>query len=447
MPYTTPTLTEATTALASRLNDPSNIRWTLVELQAYVREALRTWSVWTSHWRDTGNVFTVVNQAIYDLSVELPALRGHDLTNWDLVTDLQIALLEPPAAGGTWTGTDQFTLQQLTDAIQRRRDQFLRDTGVIQTRAEILYQPGDPALGVRLGLPEAILDVRRAAWRTAVTGTQFPLIRTDEWAANNFQPAWNTSTKPPTAYSVTATPPLFLQMIPPYVFEGTLDLITINKGSTVDPAVATSLGIPDDYGWVVKYGALADLLSGDGLALDPQRAAYCEARWQQGIDHIRRNPVVLTARINNAPVTIGAIADADRYSPTWQLVSGVPKRVLLAGHNLIASWPPPGLTGGPWTITLDVVTNVVVPILGVDILPISADVYDSILDLAQHTALFKEGPGQTEQAMALLERAGRAGGIDLQLQQAQQPSRSPITKQTIQDVSGPVPDQLPAIPA
>jgi hypothetical protein len=43
-----------------------------------------------------------------------------------LVLDLQYILLEPSAA--VWAGTDQFTLEQVSNAIQRRRDRF-RETG------------------------------------------------------------------------------------------------------------------------------------------------------------------------------------------------------------------------------------------------------------------------------------------------------------------------------
>lgn len=453
MPYTAPTLGQAASALASRLNDSANVRWVLPELYCYIWEALRTWSAWTSHWRDRGTVTTVMNEAFYDLPTELPLLRGQTVTNWDLVTELQYALMEPAAPGGTWTGTDQFTLAQLTSAIQRRRDQFLRETGAVVTRSVTNY-PAPPASG-RVALDESILIVRRAAWRVTATQLLRPLARTDEWAANAYAIPWPSGANRPRAYSTTATPPLELQIIDPPQTAGDLDLLSINKGAAIDSAVEASLGIPDDWCWVVKFGALADLLQGDGLALDPARAAYCEMRWQQGVTQARNAPVVLAARINDVPCQIGAMTDADQYSPLWQLISGTPRKILLTGGNLIVLWPPPGATGGPWTVTLDVVRNApmpqpppppaeTLPPGETEIMQISADVYDTILDYAQHLALFKEGDGQLELAMALLERAARAAGVDLQLQQAQQPGRSPITKQQTQDLDGAAPDQLPA---
>jgi hypothetical protein len=213
-----------------------------------------------------------------------------------------------------------------------------------------------------------------------------------------------------------------------------LDLVAVQRGVTLNPAVEVSLGIPDDWAWVVKWGALADLLHGDGLALDPSRAAYCEARWQQGIESAKVAPVVLAGQIGGVSCRIGSLADADAYSPVWQLVPGTPQRLLLAGQNLVATWPPPGAVGGPWTITLDVVRNAPIPAVDGDILQIGADMYDSILDYAQHLAVWKDGPGALELSTSLLERAASAAGVTVKIQQASQPARGPILTQQQQDV-------------
>ena len=430
MPYTQPTLADAQNALAARLLDPGFVHWTAPELALYLREALRTWQAWTSHWRDQGSFELTMLQPFFDLPTVLPALRGYTLTTWDLVTDLQYALLEPPAAGGTWTGTDQFTLAQLAAAIQRRRDQFFLLTGAVLTRTLTNY-PAPPASG-RIDLDEGVLAARRAAWRPDATQLLQPLMRTDEWAGTHFAPAWLQSTQPPSTFSVTTVPPITLQLIPPTTLAGTLDLIAITKGPTIDPLVVAPLGIPDDWVWVVKYGALADLLNEDGLALDPLRASYCEQRWQQGIDAAKTAAVVLTGRINGVTCRIDSLASADSYDPLWQLLANVPGGLLTAGHNLLASWPMAG-GGGPYTATLDVVRNAPMPAGGASVLQLSADLYDAILDYAQHLALFKEGPEQLQQSVQLLERAVTAAGIRLRIQQAKQPSRGPLLAQTKHD--------------
>ena len=435
MPYTAPTLLQARVALSERLNDQAQVRWVATELDDYIRESIRTWNAWTLQWRDQGTFSTVASQAFYDLPTELPTLRGQTLTSENLVTDIQHALVENPVGlnGGVWAGTDQFDLDQITNAIQRRRDQFLRETGSVLTRTTPASTP--PASG-RIDLDEAVLNVRRAAWTNTATGILYPLLRTDEWAANNYNPPWPQSTQPPTAYSVSVTPPITLQLIPPASGAGTLDLVSVDTGVSIPTNPSALLGIPNDYVWVLKYGVLADLLSGDGLALDPQRAVYCQARWDQGIAHASESAVVLAGRITDdaaaeVPVRVTSLSDADRYDPTWQRTPGTAKRVLLAGHTLVALLPPPDSTIR--TVTLDLVRNAPVPSAPGDVLQISQDIYDTILDLAQHTALFKEGPGQVELAMALLTRVAKAAEIDLKLQQASTPDRSQLIGQTQQD--------------
>lgn len=441
MPYTEPTLAQAQADLASRLNDPGFVHWTSVELARYIREALRTWNSFTSHWREVATFQTVILQPFYDLTTVLPTLRGQTVTNWDLVLDIQYTLLEPPSAA-VWTGTDQFTLAQVSNAIQRRRDQFLWETGAILTRTETAYA-APPATG-RIALDEDVLTVRRAAWRPDATQFLRVLIRGDEWGANHFAPTWPSTTTAPSSYSVSATPPLTLQLIPPASSPGTLDLIAIQRGVALSSGVEASLGMPDDWTWVVKFGALADLLLGDGLALDVPRGTYCQQRWEQGLELAKKASVVLAGRINNVPTRLNALADADNYSPMWQLLGGTPVSLLLAGQNLVGTWPPAGAVGGPWTIGLDVVRNAPVPVLPGDILQIGQDVYDAVLDYGQHLALSKEGPGELEASLGLLNRFARAAGVDLQIQQASQPSREPLMTQTRTDEHA-LPRELDAV--
>ena len=429
MPYTVPTLAQARTELASRLNDTGMVRWISAELDIYIQEAIRTFAAWTSHFREQVSFSTVVGDAFYDLPTVISTLRQQTVTNHDLVTAIQYHLLEP-ATPALWSGTDQFTLAQVSAAIERRRDLFLQETGAVLTRSETVSTP--PASG-RVALAEAVLTVRRAAWRPTGTQLLLNLLRDDEWGATHYTRGWIASTDPPGAYSVSVTPPLTLQLIPPTTLEGTLDLVAVQKGATLATATAASLGIPNDWAWVVKWGALADLLQGDGLALDPQRAGYCEIRWQQGIMAAKAASVVLAGQIAGASSQIGPLSDADAYSPLWQLVPGTPESLLVAGQTLLAVWPPPGAVGGPWTITLDVVRNAPIPTAGGDILQIGGDVYDTILDYAQHLAVLKDGPGALQLSMPLLERVLKVVGVQLELQQASQPARAPILGQTRQD--------------
>lgn len=429
MPFTQPTLTQAQAALAVRLQDPTSVRWVAAELITYLQESLRWWNAMTSLWRESASFNLAIAQTFFDLPTVLPTLRPYTITNWDLVADLQYALLEPAAAGGTWTGTAQFDLATLTAAIQRRRDQFLRETGAVLTE---FSEPEVANASGRFELAENLTNVRHMSWTVNATALRLPLSLTDEWAANAFRPTWVTPAAQPRWYSVTTTPPLFVQVIPPPATDGVLTGIAVASPAAIDPLVEAPLGIPDDWCWVIKFGALADLLQQDGLALDPKRAQYAEQRWAQGVAMASKAAVVLTSRINGSVVQQVSLDDADNYSPLWSLVTGIPRKIVQLGHNLVGSWPPAG-GGGPYTATLDVVRNAPVPLLGADVLQIGQDIYDSILDYAQHLALFKEGGGQLELAMALLQRAADAAGVELEIQQANQPSRAPLLNQSTQE--------------
>ena len=45
--------------------------------------------------------------------------------------------------------------------------------------------------------------------------------------------------------------------------------------------------VPDEFEPYLKWGVLADMLASDGQGCDPGRAAYCEQRWQEGIELAR----------------------------------------------------------------------------------------------------------------------------------------------------------------
>src|SRR5262245_32101142 len=157
MPYPQPTLTQAVAALSVRLQDPTMTRWVEAELIVYLREAIRWWNAMTALYRESAFFDFTIAQKWFELPTVLPTLRPYTVTNGELIADLQYSLLEPAAAFGTWTGTGQFDLATLTVAIQRRREQFLRETGAVLTEfssAQVANASG------RFELSETITNVR-----------------------------------------------------------------------------------------------------------------------------------------------------------------------------------------------------------------------------------------------------------------------------------------------
>lgn len=432
--YATVTLTQALALLGTRLYDPTAVRWPDAEKTRYIQEALRTWNALTAFYRQTASFTTTATEPFYDLGVVAPAVRQQTLTIQDAVDLLTYHLLEPLPTGGVWQGTGQFTVAQVIDAVGDARDAFLLETAAVVTRSTPAVTPV-PADG-RIDLSETVMNVRRAAWKTA-DGIITILRRDDSWALTHFAPrTWVTQAAVlPTVYSVGETPPLELQLAPVPSAAATLDLMTINRGPALTAYDTTLLGIPDDWAWVVIFGALGELLSTDGIAYDPARATYCQARYAQGVRLARMAPVLFDARIAGVPVEIGSLSDADAYSASWQMVPAVPRRLLAIGQTLVGTWPPPGVppAGGGYTVSFDLVQNAPVPTVGGDFLQVGPELLDSILDYAQHLALVKEGALAIQQSAALLDKFLEMADVETKLEWALAPNRPATVDQTTQD--------------
>src|SRR5512135_719505 len=278
MAYATTTYAQFRTALAARLSDTGKVFWTDTELKEWTLEALRTWSAYSSYWRERGTFATVAATSFYDIAVQLPTLLAYTVTDTQLTTDINFQLMEDVAASTIFSASD------ITAAIQRRRDQFLTETGSVLSMST-MAAPATPV--GRFTLDEHIIDVRRVAWNkldpnTGLITNTIPLFRVDELQLDFARPSWSVNQATPEMYSTIVSPPLTVQLAPAPIDTGSMDLLTVNSGAVLTGGVA--LGIPDDFAWVVKWGALADLLGMDGQARDPDRATYCEMRWRQGVE-------------------------------------------------------------------------------------------------------------------------------------------------------------------
>lgn len=432
--YTTTTLGDAIGEMGSRLADPLHVRWTEAELTFYIRDALRTFNALTNHFRDSATFSTTNKQAFYDLATVAPGLRAMTVTTTEIVDQILYMLMEPALNGTTWMGTAQYSLSDVLSAIQQARDTFLLETGVVVTSSVLPVDP-IPADGV-LDLEESIINVRRVAWGAA-GGIIAPLRREDQWGLVNYRVGWQTiRTASPLAYSVSAQPPLQLQIAPVTNQPGDVHLLTLDRGTVPDLLDSTqSLGVPDDWAWVVTFGALTQLFQRDGLAVDPGRAQYCESRWNDGLKRAKMAAVVLSAYVNGTWTPLGSVPDADKFSSDWQVVSGIPRRVLTMGQTLIGLWPPAGIpsAGGSYSVTLDVVRNAPVPQFLGDYLQVGPELLNDILDYAQHVALIKEGPGQVETSMGLLEQFTGLCGTQIKIQIGSGPDEPAMVQQTVQD--------------
>lgn len=398
MAYTHTTWSQLRTALLQRLRDTSAVFWLNAsatdEVSLYLGEALRSFGVLSGFWRERSTVSLTPGTFIYALesqtagSPTLASLIAPTITDRDIIQQIQYALLEAASTQASWPGTSMFTYNDITGAVQNRRNQFLADTGVMLTHS--MQVAASPPIG-RQALDQGIIDVRRVAWVGASPYAYYSTMwASDERTLTAYGRSWNTDSGTPEEWLVLASPPITLQLAPPPISTGTLDMLTVNS-LALDPATsATVLNVPDNLAAAVKWGALSDLLSIDGPARDLPRAVFCQQRYEQYVAMGRYLPMVVNAEVNGVSTIPVSLQELDASEPNWMNSSSAPADVALAGWNMMAVNPVPD-ANGPYSVTLDVVRNAPVPSADATQVQLGREQLDMILDYAEHVALFKVG--------------------------------------------------------
>lgn len=350
---------------------------------------MRTFGVLSAFWKQRGSVPITSGTTFYSLpSLFSPTgVIDFTVTDHDLIKQIQYALLEDATSQTTWNGTSQFTLSDVINAIQRRRNQFLSDTGIVLTHST---QAASPPPISRETLTDTIIDIRRCAWLGASPFSYYKTMwREDEQSMTYSDLQWENTSGTPNSYSVMAPPPLQLQVNPPPIASGTFDLVTVNSGANLtEGGAATILGIPDDLTPAIKWGALADLLGIDGQARD-SRANFCETRYQQFVQLARMLPLVVHAELNGVATIPTTLDDLDMGIADWQNMVGSPSYLALSGWSLAALCSVPD--SGTYSLTLDVVAKAPIPAADGVYVQIGREQIDMLLDYAEHLALFKVG--------------------------------------------------------
>ncbi len=383
MAYTHTTRAVLRGYLADRLGDASNVFWSTTELNLWINEAMRTWAAASGYWREQASFNTAAGTTFYALQTSLSTLLGFSITDRNLIESIQYHLLEDATSQSVWNGTEMYDLDEVADALQHRRNQFLVETGQIL----VTSSPAVAASTSRVSLSDSIIDVRRAVWLTS-GGVRTHIWRVDELALTLDDPAWEAAGTPPEFYSILAPRPVEMQLAPVPSANGNLDLITVSAGADFDPAnSATNLGVFDNFAWVIKWGAMADLLRGEGQEADPTRAAICEQHWREGIELAKIAAVVVQVQIAGVHTTVHSLFDLDTGLVNWENeTQATPTDIAIVGSNLIACRPiPDGVT----SLTFDVVRNAPVPANDAAQVLIGREEINAILDYAEHLARFK----------------------------------------------------------
>ncbi len=381
------TFLQARQQLAGRLADPGMVFWSDDELGLYLREALRTWNALTEFWNADFAFQADASAVWYDLSLLPGSPRLRTVVDTDLYNIMDFHLLEP-ATGGVWTGTPQFSISDLSGALQRRRDEMIQVAGCnVQQLPPIPTMPNTR----RVYFQDSTLEPRRTRFIPDSTlGSPVTLSREDTITFDAFESQHLQQVKLPSAWSVITGPPLAMDVDTAPNVPGDYDVLSLQAGLDFNPSADTLMGVPDDWTWLAKWGALSDLLGRDSEATDRARAEYCNKRYQDGLKVMAASNWLVSGTLNGVPVDVPSVREMDGYSPEWEDSASAWPSLVQAGMDLAA--PCPTATGtGIIGVSMILVGNAPIPVLDSDFVQVPRDVYDVILDYAQAVASFKMG--------------------------------------------------------
>jgi hypothetical protein len=406
------TYAAARSLLAGRLADPSKTFWTDAEIGIYLQEALRTWNALTEQWNANFSFLTSGGGGYgvggygqggygsgggavtwYDISQLSNSPRARTLHDSDLYTIMEYHLLEPPT-GAMWTGTSQFSIADLQGALQRRRDEVIQVAGCNLAQLPPLASTYNQR---RTFFPDSTLEPMRMRFVPDSTAGPITLCREDTLQFDAFEPGYLQSPALPSSWSVITEPPLAFDVDTAPGVTGNYDVISLQAGPTFQPPFATLLGIPDDFAWVAKMGALSDLLGRESEATDRLRADYYAQRYADGLKLIKESNWLVSATINGLPCDTPSLKDFDAFSPEWELNAAAWSTLVQAGVDFVAPCP----VGIVSSVGMVLVGNAPIPVLDSDYVQVSRDVWDAVLSYAQFLAVQKMGGAEFTSAMEL----------------------------------------------
>ncbi len=195
------------------------------------------------------------------------------------LSEIQRALLEPVIDNGvSW---QLWTEAEVRASLSERLERFLLQTGITRQRIVIENVPIGTTF---VDVPETVIQIRRVQWVAGATRVLLP--PTDEMQLDNAEIGWQIATpSTPRAYLEQPLPSLQIQLFPIPDTVGNVEMIVVQRPETLSGC--SPFPIPSIFVPYIKYGVLADLLVKEGEANDPERATYCEKRYQEGIDLAR----------------------------------------------------------------------------------------------------------------------------------------------------------------
>lgn len=206
-------------------------------------------------------------------------------TDQDQFTEIQFHMLEPTQDGGVTWASGLWSQQEVIDYANQRQYRFMKDTLLMMAYARIDHIGTPPA--ATGALPPDWMVTYRMDWLDLsgglTNGQIHEVPRSSTWEFDHSQPGWQATTAVrPLGFSDTENQTLQYQLMPPPAATGQIMILYVSL-----TAVLTGAGeiftVPDEFVPAIKYGIMADMLRKEGRAHDPDRADYCEMRYQEGV--------------------------------------------------------------------------------------------------------------------------------------------------------------------
>lgn len=194
------------------------------------------------------------------------------ITDADQLVEVQWRTVEDAAlSSGLWT------LAEIAGYFNQRHNRFNRDTFLI-----LAQMP--PIVGVNgtlaYDLPDDWIATQRVTWKTPA-GAISSLARGDKFQADLLAP----NSLRPIMYDDHYGGSRRIELFPTPQTDGTIGIVyaCVLELLNFNPAVPDIFDIPDDFIPYITYGVLEDMFAKEGRGRDLARAAYCRARYDEGV--------------------------------------------------------------------------------------------------------------------------------------------------------------------
>lgn len=376
--------------------------YTEAEMGLYLVEAFRIWNLLTGHFRGTSAVSTTGSTIFYDTALHLQTVTEQNVMN-----EIQYHTLETPNSGSSLV-SDMWTIGEWVDYLNVRMAHFTAETKLILTRETPFSSVIDQSqYDLGSSVSTDLLEVHRVVWLDS-SGNSHGLREDSTLTYDRLLPSWTTSaaSQEPEAYVRAGRPQLKIELLPAPSAAGTVDILYTKRPAQLPQTVdTTTLDLPNDFTPYVKYGVMADLFAKEGQANDPQKAEYCEARYQEGIAIARfvlRNQMHQRVEFAGVPLDFETLDSMDMGADGWQVDDSTPTEWMSVGLTKIAVHP--AHLAGSGTLDVDGLTSFVVP-AGDSAYPnIPHSDVEAILDYAHHLATFKQGGTEFAAGFKLLQQ-------------------------------------------